>query len=183
MATTRVGELIATARRRRWLSFGDVSRHLLGAVSAKQISRLSLRLVRIEREGATERKLVRRTAVLLGLDLDLVDKLLDADRAEELRAWNERADEIVRPTLHAKAIPGFWVCLLVPENMITEDERIEYARDQSRRFEQLVLALSGRVSIVFSRGQLVDRLEAAPGRSIVPVLMIGKQLAEFETSA
>jgi hypothetical protein len=181
MATTRVGELITIERRRRGWSFGDVS-HLLGAASAKQISRLSLRLVRIEREGAAERKLVMKTAALLGLDLDLVDKLLDADRAEELRTWNQWADEIVRPTLHAKAIPGFWVGLPLPDIVITEDECIEYARDQSRRFQQVVLALSRRTSVVFTRGQLVNRVEAMPDRLTMSVMKIGRSLVQFEAS-
>jgi len=181
MVTNRIGELIATARQGRGWSFGEVSR-LLGAVSAKQISRLSLRLVQIERERAAERKLVRKAAGLLGLDLDLVDKLLDADCAEELRAWNEWADEIVRPTLHAKAIPGFWVCLQVPESMVTEDECIEFARDQSQRFEQVVLGLSRRASIVFSRGQLVNRVQAMPGRLAMSVIKIGRSLVQFEAS-
>jgi hypothetical protein len=80
------------------------------------------------------------------------------------------------------AIPGFWVCLPLPKNVVTEDQCIEFAREQSRRFEQVVLALSRRVSIVFSRGQLVDRLEAASGRSIGPMVKIGKQLVQFEAS-
>src|SRR5438874_1686354 len=86
MPTNELATLISAERHRRRWSYGDLARQL-GASTAEGISHLSLRLVRIEREGLFERELLRRVAVVLGLDLALVNRLLDEHRRTEHVAY------------------------------------------------------------------------------------------------
>ena len=44
---------------------------------------------------------------------------------------------------------------------------------------RVIVAVSRRLSFVFQRGELVDRLEARPAQSVVPAVRVGKSLVQF----
>src|SRR5436853_7008649 len=78
-----VGALIHMVRKSRGWSFGDLAREC-GAVTPRETSKLSSRLVRLEREAHVhERKLPLHLARLLDLDVEKVKALLDDQRRTE----------------------------------------------------------------------------------------------------
>ncbi len=179
MASNYVGELIHAARIDRSMTFGDLAR-ACGATTAKQTSRIAHRLVLFEREGVRDRRLLQKVIAALDLDPAVVVELLDRQHVEELEEWNRWADEPVEIELHVVPFGGFAFRYQLPEG--SDDlTAFRLAKELTRGREQMraVVAVSRRLSFVFERGVLTQRIEAAPGRS-VPVMQIGHSLVRFD---
>lgn len=174
-----LADLVRDARARRRWSYGDLARQL-GASTAKGTSRLSLRLVRIEREGLLERELLLRVAVVLGLDLALVNRLIDEHRGTEQVAYEAWLNEEVPIELYVRPFSGFWYKQQLPDEIAGDADRvITYAGELTRGREEMraVVALSRRLSVIVARGEVIDRREGEP---VVPVVRIGRATVVFE---
>ena len=183
MATNFLGWYIRDERLRRSLSYGDVAR-ACGAVTPKQTSRISLRLVLFEREGVRDRRLLQKVVAALDLDPAHVNELLERQREEELDAWNRWADEPVPMELHVRPFAGFWYRQPLPAEIAANEAlAVEHARRLTDGADDVcvVLALSRRRSLTFAGGQLVARTEATPGRGVTPFVTIGGQRIVFES--
>lgn len=184
MAENYIGELIHEARVGRSMSYGDLAL-AVGAVTARQTSRIAQRLVLFEREGVRDTKLLRKVVVALDLDHARVNELLRRQREEELAEWNAWADEPVPMKVHVRPFAGFWYGQLLPDEIEGDELRaIEYARRMTVGREELrvVLAVNRRRSMTFARGHLVGTMEATPERSVTPHVAIGGRRIVFEAS-
>lgn len=177
---TSIPELLREARLRREWRYGDVAR-LCGASTPREISKLSQRLIRLENEERVhERRLALRLAAILDVDVARVRRLIEEQRVEEQHAHEGWLDEAVPVEMYIMPFAGFSYRQQLPGGC-DELEAFGRAKELTRGREQMrvVVAVSRRVSFVFERGQLVDRLEAASGRSTVPVVQIGRSVVQF----
>jgi len=178
----RVGELLRHARMRLGWRFGEIARKC-GAATPREISKLSQRLVRLERaDDVPEPRLAIRVAALLGVATGEVVRLIDEQRKEEKLRREAWLNEAVPIELHVLPFGGFAFRYRLPGGC-DDLEAFRLAKQMTSGREQMrvVVALNRRLSFVFQRGQLIDRLEAAPGRN-VPVMQIGRSLAQFNAA-
>jgi transcriptional regulator with XRE-family HTH domain len=180
MSVNRAGELIRDTRSRRGWSFGDLAR-ACGASSSRAVSKLSLRLVRIEREQRVpERKLALRVAALLDLDIDDFRRVLGEQRREEQLLYESWLNEAVAIELYVVPFAGFSYRQRLPEGC-DELEAFRLPKQMTAGRElRVIVAVSRRLSFVFQRGKVVDRLEARSGHSVVPAMRIGRSIVQFE---
>ena len=180
MPVNRAGELIRDARSRRGWSFGDLAR-ACGASTAREISKLSLRLVRIERDQRLpERKLTLRVAALLDLDIEEVCRRLEAQRQEEHLQYEAWLNEAVPLELHVVPFAGFSYRHRLPENC-DELEAFRLAKQMTEGRElRVIVAVSRRLSFLFQHGEVVDRREARSGQPVVPAVRVGRSMVQFE---
>jgi hypothetical protein len=162
VALPTVSELISQARDQRGLSFGDIAR-LLGASTPRQTSKLSQRIVKVEREhSVVERRLISRLGDVLAIDQRELERALDKQRAEELRAWLRWLNEPMPMELHLQALPGVWFRDDLPE--LGEAEAIQFASSVAAgRNVCACLALNRQISVWFDRdGEETGRTVATP---------------------
>lgn len=145
------GELVRFERLKLGLRYGEVARRLLGhGATLKQISRLSQRLVEIERTGRRDKRLVARLVALLHLDPVSVSVLIDAEKHRELQRFREWMAEPVEPVLHIRAIPGVWIAKRLPG--FSTDDALRTAADFARQKRVIVcLALDRSLAVWFDR--------------------------------
>ena len=184
MAANYLGQLIHERRLHRRWTFGDLAR-ACGAVTPKQTSRISQRLVLFEREGVRDRRLLQKVISALDLDPIVVVELLNWQRVEELAEWQSWLIEPVPIEMHVRPFAGVWIKLTLPDD-VAEDESlaIEYARQMTASHEEMrvVLAVDRRVSLTFAAGQLLARTEATPGRNTIPLVEIGARRIVFTST-
>ncbi len=179
-----IGELIHEERHRRRWSFGDLAR-ACGAVTPKQTSRVSQRLVLFEREGVRDQNLLQLIITALDLDLAVVVELLHRQRVEELEEWNRWADESVEIELHMRPFAGVWIKLQLPVDIAHDELRvIDYAKQMTAQRDEVrvVVALDRRRSLTIARGEVVATMEAKPNVSLKPYVVIGGRRVVFEAS-
>jgi hypothetical protein len=157
-----VGELISRHRADRKLSFGDLAR-ILGAISPREVSKLSQRIVRIEREGnLIERRLIFRIGAALEIDPATMEQAFDDQRAGKIRRWLRWVNEPVPVFMRIKAMPTIWYAREL--GYISEDEAIRIASAQAKEARSPVcLAMNRKLTIWFDRtGEETGRTEASP---------------------
>jgi hypothetical protein len=161
-APPSVGDLVAQHRAELQLSFGQLAR-LLGATSSRQTSRLSRRIVRIEREGSVlERRLIFRLGAVLEIDKTTLEEAFDAERAEERRQWLRWVNESVPALLHIRAMPTIWYTRELGH--ISEEAATQIASAYAKKERSSVcLAVNRKLSIWFDKtGAETARTEAGP---------------------
>lgn len=161
-ATSTVAELITRHRAEKRLSFGDLAR-LLDARTPRQTSKLSQRIVLIERAGRiVERRLIARLGVVLKIDISELERALDDQRAADLREWVRWLNEPMPMELHLQALPGVWFRDELP--VFDEAEAIQFASSiAAGRSLYACLSLSRQVSVWFNKkGEETARTVASP---------------------
>lgn len=177
-----IGNLISKTRLSRGWSFGDLAR-ACGAVTPKQTSRVSQRLVRFEREGVRDRKLLLKVIAALDLDPVVFGELLHRQRAEELAEWNDWISKPVPIELHVRPFGGFWYRQPLPIQIASDELRaIAYAKQitAGRRELWVVLALNRRRSMSFVAGEIVSIIDAKPNAGMTPFVEIDGGQIVFE---
>ena len=162
VAPRSVAALVASHRSERKLSFGQLAR-ILGSTTPRQTSRLSQRIVKIEREGSVlEKRLIFRLGDVLEIDKATLAQALANQRAEELRGWLRWVNEPVSVLLHIRAMPTVWYSLEL--GRISEEAAIKIASAQAKdKRSPVCLALNRSLSIWFdAAGEETARAEASP---------------------
>jgi hypothetical protein len=157
-----VAELIARHRAERRLSFGDVAR-LLDARTPRQASKMSQRIVLIERGGRiVERRLISRLGVVLEIDNTELERAFDDQRAVDLREWVRWLNEPVPMKLHLRAMPGVWFLDRLP--VVGQEEAIRFAGCvAAKRKLYACLSLNRQISVWFDKeGEETARTVAMP---------------------
>jgi hypothetical protein len=155
---------------------------MCGATTAREISKVSQRLVKLERDdGVPEPRLAIRVAALLGIEMHQVRRLIDEMRMEERHRYERWLNESVPLEMHVIPFAGFSYRHQLPD-CCDELEAFRLAKQMTNgRDMRVIVAVSRRLSFVFQRGQLVDRLDVSAGDRVVPVVQIGKSFIQFET--
>jgi len=173
----RIGPLIYAARTSRRLSFGDLAR-ACGAATPRETSKLSARLVRLERDARVhERKLPLRVARLLDLDVEKIRRLLDEQRMTEQLEHTAWLEEPVPLEMHVVPFGGFAYRYQLPAQCDDlEAFRVAKELTGGRQQMRVIVTVSRKLASVFQRGQLIERLEA----NSAPFVRIGRSFVQFQ---
>lgn len=178
-----IPEALRDARLQHGWRYGHLAR-LCGASTPREISKLSQRLFRLENEERVhERRLAFRVATVLDVDVVRVRRLIEEQRMEEQLAYEAWLDEPVPLEMHVVPFAGFSYRQQLPDTYDDLDAA-RLAKELTRGREQMrvIVAVSRRLSFVYQGGELVNRIEAASGRSTAPVMKIGKSLVQFDAT-
>lgn len=168
--SNHLGTYFRDQRIQQGLSLGTLAR----TVGYRNVSKGSNKIVRFEREGAVTEELLVRLAEALGIDFDTVQRLIDEDRQERQREWEEWVSQPVPMELIAKIIPAVYARVPLPETVTTPEQgevfACQYAKEHRR---QVCLAVSRRLSIwIDKEGAVYARTEATPDSPNVPFMRL-----------
>jgi transcriptional regulator with XRE-family HTH domain len=154
----------------RGLTLGQLAR----MVGYRNVSKGANRIARFERVGAISEPLLVHLAEALEIDLPTVEDLMEQDRQEYLRAWEEWVNEPVPMYLVVKYLPAVYGTTQLPEGVKTPEEAEEYACEYARRNRrQVCLAISRRRSVwINQEGEVEARTEATPEQPNVPFMRL-----------
>jgi transcriptional regulator with XRE-family HTH domain len=165
-----LGTYFQERRRQRGLTLGQLAR-LLGY---KNVSKGSNRIARFERHGAVTPDLLLHLAEALGIDLAIVEGMLERDRQERPREWEAWVNEPVPIQLVARYMPAVYGRVALPEGVTTPEQAEAFARAYARQHGRRVcLALSRRLSVWINReGRVEARTEATPDTPNTPFMRV-----------
>jgi len=148
------------------LSLGQLAR----IVGYRNVSKGANKICRFERGGIVTEDLLATLSVALGIDYPTVERLIEQDHQEHLRAWEAWVSQPVPMKLIAKLMPAVYATVQLPEDITTPEQAeafsCEYAKQNGRK---VCLALSRRLSEwIDEQGQVYARTEATPDEPNIP---------------
>jgi transcriptional regulator with XRE-family HTH domain len=165
-----LGSYFREQRLQQGLSLGALAR----LVGYRNVSKGANKIVRFEREGVVTEELLASLAEALHIDLPTVERLIDQDRSEYLRAWEAWVSQPVPMELIAKIIPAIYARVPLPETVTTPEQAesfaCTYAKDHRR---QVCLVVSRRLSVwIDNEGRVYASTEARPGEPNMPFMQV-----------
>ena len=171
---SRLAHYFQNARSQRGLSRVELAR----LVGYQNVTKGCNRIQKFEERGEIHADLLRKLAVVLGIDGDTINDLIEQDRREFEREWNEWADVPIRPYLIIRLIPAFYKSQRLPDDIESIHEAEIIAADAARRWgKKVCLVWTRRCSVWFdSDGNVQSRTETVPGETSIPYMrMKGSQ--------
>jgi hypothetical protein len=167
---SHLGTHFQAQRLDRGLTLGQLAR----MVGYRSVSKGANRIARLERDGVVNELLLGHLAEALGIDRATVESLIQQDRQEYLRAWEEWVNAPVPMRLIVKYLPAVYGTTELPEGVTTPEEAERFACEYARRHRRPVcLAVSRRLSIwINQRGKVEVRTEAVPDKPNVPFMRL-----------
>lgn len=172
-----LGNFFHEQRIRHGLSLGDLAR----LVGYRNVSKGANRIARFERFGTVREDLLAALADALGIELQTVESLIDQDRQEHLRAWEEWVSEPVPMCLIVRYMPAVYGTVKLPEEITTHEQAETFACEYAKQHRRKVcLALSRRHSVwIDGEGQVYARTEASPDDLNVPFMRLKGNTERF----
>ena len=171
MMTTKLAGYIKQERLKKRLNYADLSR-LMGY---KNINRGMRRIIDLEREGKAHPEILKKITEALGLVEDIVDELIQQDKEEQQREFEEWVNASpMRWHLIIRWIPAVYGERDIPDNIKTEDEAIEYAVGVAKELKSMIwLVLSRKVNIhIDENGDIKSRNEATLDNGWLPATVV-----------
>jgi hypothetical protein len=125
--------------------------------------------------------LLAALADALGIDPQSVESLIEQDRQEHLRAWEEWVSEPVPMRLIARYMPAVYGRVPLPIEITTHEQAEAFACEYAKQHRRKVcLALSRRHSVwIDAQGQIYARTEATPDDLNVPFMRLKGSRTKF----
>jgi transcriptional regulator with XRE-family HTH domain len=166
----RLGSYFRDQRIQQGLSLGQLARF----VGYRNVSKGSNKIIRFEREGQITEELLVRLADALGIDFTTVEQLIEQERQERLREWEQWVSQPVPMQLIVKYMPAVYGTVPIPKTITTPEQAeafaCAYAKENRR---QACLAVSRRLSVwIDTEGQVYARTEARPDCPNVPYMCL-----------
>jgi hypothetical protein len=175
---TRLSEHFRQRRLALELKHGEVARRL----GYRSVAGGANKIVRFEQSGDIDAGLLLRLAEVLDVDRATIGELIEQDRREFFEAWNEWANQPIRPHLVERLIPAVYAHCGIPDEILGDVEAMErFASESAKKNHRLTfLVLSRRLSISFNEdGTRRSVNEAQPGRPAGPYMTLGKSRTAF----
>jgi transcriptional regulator with XRE-family HTH domain len=165
-----LGTYFRDQRIHQGLSLSDLAQ----MVGYKNLSKGSNKIVRFEREGVITEELLARLADALRIDLPTVENLIEQDRQERLREWEEWVSQPVPMQLIAKIMPAVYSRVPLPDEITTPEQAEAFAVDYAKQNKrQVCLVVSRRLSVwIDAEGEVYARTEATPDEPNVPFMQV-----------
>jgi transcriptional regulator with XRE-family HTH domain len=165
-----LGSFFHNQRISQGLSLGQLAR----MVGYGNVSKGANKIVRFERDGIITEELLARLADALGIDLPTVERLIEQDRQEHLRAWEEWVSQPVPMQLIVRYVAAFYGRVKLPEEITTHEQAEAFAREYAKQHRlKVCLAVSRRHSVwIDAEGQVYARTEATPDDPNVPYMRL-----------
>ena len=159
------------------LSLGQVAR----LVGYRNVNKGARRIIRLEQQGDCPQYLLAARVAALGIDLPTIERLIEEDTQEHLRAWEAWVSEPVPMQLVAWYMAAVYGRVKLPEEITTPKQAeafaCEYAKQHGRK---VCLAISRRHSVWIDKdGQVNARTEATPDDCNVPFMRLKANKTKF----
>ncbi|MCH8828042.1 MAG: helix-turn-helix transcriptional regulator [Planctomycetes bacterium] len=173
-----------TVRKERDLSLSQLAR----LIGYKNVTKGCNKITKFEQRGEIHAGLLWKLADALSIDPTTIDKLIEQDRREFYRVWNEWADVPISPFIVIRLLPAVYKRSELPDGIVSVEEAEIIAAETARRWRKKVyLQWTRRLSIWFNeQGHETARTEATPGEINAPHMRLkgsrrGFQLQHPET--
>ena len=129
---------------------------------------------KLEERGEIYAGLLWKLADSLGIDAATIDALIEQDRREFVRVWNEWADVPISPFIVIRLLPAVHKRSDLPDRIETVEEAEIIAADAARHWRKKVyLQWTRRLSVRFDEdGEITGRTESVPGKASVPTMRL-----------
>lgn len=182
MENSKLADLVRNAR----IASGWTERDAIRAYRFRSLEKGLRRLRVLENTGEATPELLEKVIVALDLDREAVAAAIRADYADELRAWNEWADQPITPYVVVRFVPGFYGTEALPPDATTLEAAEQHAASVARRWRcRTCLVWSRRLSVwLDAKGGLEHRSEAKPFIGNAPTLhLAGVGPVQFRAKA
>jgi len=172
-----LGNYFLNQRVQMSLTLGELARR----VGYRNVSKGANRIARFEREGMVTEDLLAILAEALGIDMQTVEALIDQDRQELLRAWEEWVSEPVPMQLIVRYLAAVYGTVPLPQEITTHAQAEAFACEYAKQHRHRVcLALSRRHSVwIDALGQVEVRTETTPDDPNVPFMRLQGSRTRF----
>lgn len=159
-----------SVRKERDLSLRQLARML----GYKNVAKGCNKIRKFEERGEIHVQLLQNLADALDIDMATIDTLIEQDRREFVRAWNEWADVPIQPRVVVRLIPAVYKSEPLPGRITTLEKAEVFAAETARRWNRRAcLTWTRRLSVWFDEdGEITGRTEAAPGETNVPTMRL-----------
>lgn len=167
---SQLADCFQQGRKERGLSLAELVR----LIGYQNITKGSNRIGKFEERGEVHRDLLLKLADALDIEKVTIDTLIEQDRREFVRVWNEWANDPIRPHIVVRLIPAVYKRSELPDGIVSIEEAEIIAAETARKWNRRVcLTWSRRISIWFASDGNVDaRTEAVPGKTNIPHLRL-----------
>ena len=157
-------------RKERGLSLAELARHL----GYKNPTKGCNKIQKFEQRGEVHTDFLRKLADSLGIDAATVVSLIEQDRREFCKVWNEWADVPISPHLVVRLIPAVYKSEPLPGSVTTLEEAEAFAAETARQWNRRAcLTWSRRLSVWFgSEGNVEGRTGSVLGEANVPTMRL-----------
>lgn len=123
--------------------------------------------------GRCTTQFLRKVATAFGISAEVVQRLIDEDIAENLRAWEEWASQPVKPHLVIRIIAAVYCHGAIPEGLSLEQaEAVASAKAREKGF-RVCLVWSRRLSVYFDKnGEVEGRIKSTPDFDGTPYMSL-----------
>ena len=174
---SRLANHFRSVRKERDLSLSQLAR----LVGYTNVTKGSNKIQKFEQRGEIHTDLLWKLADELDIDKTTIDTLVEQDRREFVRVWNEWANEPIRPHIVIRLIPAVYKRSELPDGIVSVEEAEIIAADVARRWRKKVcLQWTRRLSVWFdSDGNVEFRTETTPGEINAPYMRLGNGRRSF----
>ena len=163
---TKLSDYFRIQRQELGLRLDDVA----GRMGYGNLVRAAKKISRFEERGDISFALFTKLMAALDMDEATIHRLMEEDRRELVRRWNEWANQPITPHLIVCLVPGFFLGQHIPEGVATPQEMEKYASRLAESTGNTVwLILSRRLSIRFGEDGIRRAVsEASPTEPCEP---------------
>ena len=167
---TNLSTYFRTQRQQLGLRLDDVARRM----GYGNLVRAAKKIARFEERGDVSFALFTKLAAILDIEEGAVHRLMEEDRRDLVRRWNEWANQPITPHLIVRLAPGFFLGQHIPEGVATPQEMENNASRLAESTGNTVwLILSRRLSIRFDEDGISRAVsEASPTEPCEPFVWL-----------
>ena len=165
-----LGAFLRAERLRRGLSLSELAR----MVGYRNINKGVRRIMALEQTGSGKADLLVNVAAALNLDWTVVERLVDEDRQERLREWEQWVNEPVPIHLVVRLMAAVYARKVLPEDILTPEQAEKWACEFAREHRwRVCLVVSRRRSVWIDAEGVYATTEARPDQSNMPIMEDG----------
>jgi len=164
-------------RIRQSLSLGQLAR----LVGYRNVAKGANKICRFERGGIVTDNLLAALADALGIDHPTVERLIEQDRQEHLRAWEAWVNQPVSMQLVVRYMAAVYGKVKMPADITTHEQAEAFACEYARQHRlRVCLVLSRRQSVwIDDEGKVYARTEATPDKPNMPWMQARNDKRKF----
>jgi transcriptional regulator with XRE-family HTH domain len=174
---SNLGNLFHEQRIHRGLSLSQLAR----LVGYGNVSKGANTICRFEREGIFKDKFLADLADALGIDYPTVERLIEQDRQEHLRAWEAWVNQPVPMQVVVRYLAAAYGKVKMPADITTHEQAEAFACEYARIHHlRVCLVLSRRQSVwIDNEGKIYARTEATPDKPNMPWMQLRNDQRKF----
>ena len=175
--TSELGTFFRQQRLQQGLTLGQLAR----LVGYKNIGKGANKITRFEATGVVKEDLLIALAEVLGIDLAQIEELMEQDRLERLRRWEEWINQPVQMQMIVRLTHTVYLSKPLPPGITIHSQAESFACEYAKKHRfRVCLVLSRRHSAwINAAGQVESRIEATLDQPDLPFKRLQGRIATF----